>query len=83
MNKFFSSNKPIYRFARTVLQAIVGFLIDNIAMIIAATQFDGTTQALIVAGTMAVCSPIMKMLGREDEAARDENNNIIDEGDDD
>lgn len=71
MNMFFKSNKALFRFLRTVAQAIVGFLFDNIAMIIAQTAFDATTQVIIVSCTMAVLSVIMKALGMEDEKVRD------------
>ena len=71
MNKFLTSNKATFRFLRTVAQAVVGFLIDNISMIVAQTTFDATTQTFIVSGTMAVLSVVMKYLGREDEKVRD------------
>lgn len=71
MNTFFKSNKALFRFLRTVAQAIVGFLIDNIAMIVAQTTFDATTQTIIVSGVMAILSIAMKYLGAEDEKVRD------------
>ena len=71
MNMFFKSNKALFRFLRTVAQAIVGFLFDNIAMIVAQTTFNATTQAIIVSGNMAVLSVIMKYIGIEDEKVRD------------
>lgn len=71
MNMFFKSNKALFRFFRTVAQAIVGFLIDNIAMIVSQTTFDATTQTIIVSGTMAILSVIMKYIGVEDERVRD------------
>ena len=71
MNMFFKSNKALFRFLRTVAQAIVGFLFDNIAMIVTQTTFNATTQAIIVSGTMAVLSVIMKYIGIEDEKVRD------------
>lgn len=71
MNTFFKSNKALFRFLRTVAQAIVGFLIDNIVMIVAQTTFDATTQTIIVSGVMAILSIAMKYLGAEDEKVRD------------
>lgn len=78
MNKFLVSNKLQYRMARTILQAIVGFLIANMAEIVAVTQLDGNIQAIIVSVTMVILAPIMKALGVEDERIRDENRGDID-----
>lgn len=66
MNKFYTSNKWQYRLLRTVVQAICGFLVNNIAMIIAQTNFNATVQAMIVAIVMAILSPIMANLGAEE-----------------
>lgn len=71
MNTFLTSNKLQFRLLRTVIQALIGFLVDNIAQIVAMTQFDGSTQAVIVSGTMVILTGIMKFLGTEDEKDRD------------
>ena len=64
--------------ARTILQAIIGFIVMNVAEIVAATNLDGNIQAVIVTVTMVILSPIMKALGTEDEKMRDENRGEID-----
>lgn len=63
MNKFLTSNTGQMRLARTIVQAIIGFIIDNAAMLVAQTQFSAATQAIIVAGIIAILSPIMSELG--------------------
>lgn len=73
-SKFFTSNKGRYKFARTVVQAAVGYLFNNVAMIVAATNFDAGTQALITTGIMMILAPVMDALGMNDEKARDKNN---------
>ncbi len=66
MNTFYTSNKWQYRLLRTIVQAICGFFVNNIAMIIAQTNFNATIQAMIVAVVMAVLSPIMANLGAKE-----------------
>lgn len=78
MNNFLTSNKLGYRLARTIVQAIVGFIVANIVQIVALTNLDGSIQAIIVSVTMVILSPVMKALGVEDEKARDENRGDID-----
>lgn len=75
MNTFLISNKWQYRLGRTVLQAIVGFFVANVDVIIEALNFDGTTKAIIVGIVMCILSPLMKKLGVEDEKHRDETYN--------
>lgn len=70
-NTFLTSNKALYRFLRTVVQAILGWFVDNIAMLIAHTQFTADTQIIIVSFCMMVLSAAMKALGVEDEKVRD------------
>ena len=71
MNKFLTSNKASFRLARTVVQAVLGWFIDNIAMIVAQTQFSADTQIVIVSLCMMILSAVMKALGIEDEKVRD------------
>lgn len=63
MNTFLSSSKKRYKLARTILQALIGFISANIVEIVAMTQLSPEVQSLIVAGTMAVLTPIMAKLG--------------------
>lgn len=67
MNKFLKSNDWQYRLLRTIVQGVLGVIIANIDLIIGAVIFDPSTRALIVALVMAVLSPIMALLGGNDD----------------
>lgn len=71
MNKFLTSNKATYRITRTIVQAILGWFVDNLAMLVAQTQFSADIQIVIVSICMMILSAIMKALGMEDEKVRD------------
>ena len=71
MNKFLTSNKATYRIVRTIVQAILGWFVDNLAMLVAQTQFSADIQIVIVSICMMILSAIMKALGMEDEKVRD------------
>lgn len=71
MNKFLTSNKATYRIARTIVQAILGWFVNNLAMLVAQTQFSADVQIVIVSICMMILSAIMKALGMEDEKVRD------------
>lgn len=82
MNTFWISNKWQYRLLRTVAQALCGWCVDNIAMLIAQTDFSADLQIIIVGLVMTILSPVMKKLGVEDEKHRDETyNRPVPEGD--
>lgn len=51
------------RLARTVVQAVVAFLFNNIVVILAATSIPADVQVIIVSAVMAVQAPIYHMLG--------------------
>lgn len=63
LNALLSHNTWQMKLLRTLLQAVIGFLIDNLSMIVASTQFSPEVQTLIVTLTMAILSPIMATLG--------------------
>lgn len=71
MNKFLTSNKATYRIVRTIVQAILGWFVDNLIMLVAQTQFSADIQIAIVSICMFILSAIMKALGMEDEKVRD------------
>lgn len=71
MNKFLTNNGIWYRFARTVVQGIVGFIVSNIDMLIGTLNFTADTKAIIIVIVMAILAPVMKALGMEDEKVRD------------
>lgn len=51
------------RLARTVVQAVVAFLFNNVVVILAATNIPADVQVIIVSAVMAVQAPIYLMLG--------------------
>lgn len=64
MNRFFISNEPKYRLARTIVQGIIGVIIANLDSIIAHVDIIPMwARAIVVALVMAVLSPIMAMMG--------------------
>ena len=77
MNTFLTSNRAIYRLLRTVAQIVIGYLIDNAAMLIAHTDFSADTQVVIVGLVVTVLSAVMKALGTEDEKIRDEGKEVF------
>ena len=77
MNTFLTSNRAIYRLLRTVAQIVIGYLIDNSAMLIAHTDFSADTQVVIVGLDVTVLSAVMKALGTEDEKIRDEGKEVF------
>lgn len=63
MNTFLTSNSWQMRLARTVVQAIVAFIFNNIVVILAATSIPAELQVIIVSTVMAIQAPIYHMLG--------------------
>ena len=62
--KFFSSNELGWRLLRTIVQGIIGVVIANLDAIIGTFSIDATWKPMIVAGVMAVLSPIMAEIGK-------------------
>ena len=80
MGKFLHSNDTIYRLLRTVLQGIIGVLIANIDLLISKLTFDPTIKPMIVALVMAILSPIMAEIGKNNEPHDDSENSYIIKG---
>lgn len=80
MEKFLHSNDTIYRLLRTVLQGIIGVLIANIDLLISKLTFDPTIKPMIVALVMAILSPIMAEIGKNNEPHDDDENSYIIKG---
>ena len=67
MNTFLTSNSPWMRLARTVLQGIIGVIVAYLDVIIGQIGFiPDEMRPVIVALVMAVLSPVMAILGKED-----------------
>lgn len=62
--KFFNSNEWQWRLCRTVVQAIIGFLLANADALFANLTLDANTKAIVVGLTMAILSPIMAEIGK-------------------
>lgn len=62
--KFFNSNEWQWRLCRTVVQAIIGFLLANLDLLFANLTLDANTKAIVVGLTMAILSPIMAEIGK-------------------
>ena len=69
--KFFNSNKWQYRLLRTVVQAVIGFLIANIDFIIGNFSISPEWKTIIVGLCMAILSPIMAEIGKVDTETGD------------
>ena len=65
MNAFLTSNDAKYRLARTILQGLIGVVVANIDLIAGQVILDPTQRAIIVPIVMAILSPIMSALGKE------------------
>lgn len=65
MNTFLTSNEAKYRLARTILQGLIGVFVANIDLISGYVILDPTQRAIIVPIVMAILSPIMSALGKE------------------
>lgn len=66
MNEWLTSNDAKYRLARTIVQGVIGVIIANIDLLLGYVVFDPQARAVIVALVMAVLSPIMAEIGKQD-----------------
>ena len=62
--KFFKSNEWQWRLARTIVQGVIGFLLANIDLLFANLTLDANAKAIIVGVVMAILSPIMAEIGK-------------------
>lgn len=67
MNKFLTSNSAGMRLARTIVQGVIGVLISYVDVLVGHVVFDPQMRPMIVALVMAVLSPIMAALGKNEE----------------
>ena len=67
MKEFLTSNEPIYRLARTIVQGIIGVLVANIDLLIGMTPIPPAIKPVITGLVMAILSPIMAMMGGDPE----------------
>lgn len=69
MNEFLTSNDPRYRCLRTIVQGVIAAVVMYLPDLFGLFQLSPTMAALGTALVMAVLSPIMAMLGQEDDHA--------------
>lgn len=62
MNTFLTSNTPLFRLLRTIVQGIIGVIIAN-ADVLVGGHIEDPYKAVIVALVMAILSPVMASLG--------------------
>ena len=67
MNEFLASNEWQWRLLRTVVQGVLGVVIANLDLIMGWCVLDPSMRALMVALVMAVLSPVMAVLGGDDD----------------
>lgn len=78
--KFFTSNDGRYRLLRTIIQGIIGVLVANLDLLISKLTFDPSLKPMIVALVMAILSPIMAEIGKNNEPHDDSENSYIIKG---
>lgn len=67
MNTFLSSNDTQYRLLRTIFQGVIGVVIAYIDVIVGMFAIPDGVRPIIVAGVIAVLSPIMSCLKSQGE----------------
>lgn len=65
--KLLSSNEWQYRLLRTIIQGVIGVLVANLDLIVGKFAFDPATKTMVVALCMAILSPVMAEIGRNQE----------------
>lgn len=78
--KFLTSNSTGYRLLRTVLQGIIGVLIASLDVFVAKLTISPEMKPIIVALVMAILSPIMAEIGKNNEPHDDSENSYIIKG---
>lgn len=65
--KLLKSNDTIYRLIRTIIQAVIGVIVANIDIIIGTFSIDDVWKPIIVGLVMAILSPIMAEIGKDNK----------------
>jgi len=69
MSDFFTSNEWQWRLVRTIVQGVLGVIVANLDLLFGYVILDPSMRAFVVALVMAVLSPIMAAIGKEDTDA--------------
>ena len=72
MAKFLTSNETKYRLLRTIAQGVIGVIVAYIDVIVGVMAIPNELRPMIVALVMAVLSPIMSELGKNNDEEGDE-----------
>lgn len=67
MKKLLTSNDTLFRLLRTIIQSVIGIVIANVDVIIGTFTINEVWKPIIVALVMAILSPIMAELGKQEE----------------
>lgn len=65
--EFLKSNKTRYRLLRTIAQGIIGVIVSNVDLLVSWLTIPPEFKPLIVAFVMAILSPIMSELGKDND----------------
>ena len=71
MHTFLTSNETKYRLLRTILQGVIGVIITYAADLVGELNLDPVIAGALVALIMAILSPIMATIGKEENNAND------------
>lgn len=65
--EFLKSNKTRYRLLRTIAQGIIGVIVSNVDLLVSWLTIPPEFKPVIVAFVMAILSPIMSELGKDND----------------
>lgn len=65
--EFLKSNKTRYRLLRTIAQGIIGVIVSNVDLLVSWLTIPPELKPVIVAFVMAILSPIMSELGKDND----------------
>lgn len=78
--KLLTSNDWQFRLLRTIIQGVIGVLIANADALISKLTISPEMKPIIVALVMAILSPIMAEIGKNNEPHDDSENSYIIKG---
>lgn len=72
MNRLFVRNDAKYRLLRTIIQGILGVFAAYLDVLLGYTIIPNELRPMVVALVMAVLSPIMKAMGKDNMPEKEE-----------
>ena len=67
MTDFLTSNEWQWRLLRTIAQGVLGVVVANVDLLVGTAVLEPSWRALVVALVMAVLSPLMAEIGKDNE----------------